>query len=448
MEKLQFIDQTLRDAQQSLWGFRMSTDQLAPILPIIDQVGYQAVATVGARGIIVTMRAFNEDPFERMRLMSRKLQKTPLRGSFWAWNLQGWDLEPLAPIELWIKVQVANGIKSFWICDYQNLNERLSRLVGIAKSLGAEVVVALLYSVSPVHTKEHFEQKARRITEVPGVDAIHVEDASGILTPERTREILPAIRRGSKNLPVQFHAHCTNGLAPLCYLEAIKLGITTLHTAVTPLANANSLPSIEQTLKDAQQLGYSADLDTDALQAVSGHFTDIALKNDLPMGKPMKYDAFLYEHQLPGGMMGTLKNQLTELGMADRMDELLKEVALVRKDFGYPVMATPYSQIVGSQAVFNITTGERYKIVPDEVIKYASGIYGEPDGEMDPEVKNKILSSPKAKKLANWAPPDISLKDIRKEIGFGLSDEQLLLRLLNPDGEVKAKLRSLYGGDL
>ena len=447
MDKLQFIDQTLRDAQQSLWGFRMSTEQLAPILPVIDQVGYQAIATVGARGIIVTMRAFNEDPFERMRLMSRTLKKTPLRGSFWAWNLQGWDLDPLAPIELWIRVQVANGIQSFWICDYQNLNQRLAHLVGIAKSLGAEIVVALLYSASPVHTERYFEEKARRISEVPGVDAIHVEDASGILTPERTREIIPAIRRGSNNLPLQFHAHCTNGLAPLCYLEAIKLGLTTLHTAVSPLANANSLPSIEQTLKNAQRLGYSSELDIAALQTVSDHFTDIALKNDLPMGKPLEYDAFLYEHQLPGGMMGTLKNQLTELGMVERMDELLEEVARIREDFGYPVMATPYSQIVGTQAVFNITSGERYKMVPDEVIKYAAGVYGEPNGPMDAEVKDKILSSPKAKKLASWAPPDIRLKDIRKAIGSDLSDEQLLLRLLNPDPEVKAKLRPLYGGD-
>ena len=447
MNKLQFVDQTLRDAQQSLWGFRMSTEQLAPILPVIDQVGYQAIATVGARGIIVTMRAFNEDPFERMRLMSRTLKNTRLRGSFWAWNLQGWDLEPLAAIELWIKVQVASGIKSFWICDYQNLNDRLAHLVGIAKSLGAEIVVALLYSVSPVHTDQYFEDKARKISEVPGVDAIHVEDASGILTPERARQIIPAIRRGSNNLPIQFHAHCTNGLAPLCYLEAVKLGVTTLHTAVSPLANANSLPSIEQMLKDAQHLGYESDLDVDALQAVSDHFTDIALKNDLPMGKPSKYNEFLYEHQLPGGMMGTLKNQLTELGMTDRMDELLEEVAGVRKDFGYPVMATPYSQIVGTQAVFNITSGERYKMVPDEVIKYTAGVYGETKGPMDAEVKDKILSLPKANKLANWAPPDISLTDIRKAIGGELSDEQLLLRLLNPDAEVKAKLRALYGGE-
>jgi oxaloacetate decarboxylase alpha subunit len=146
-------------------------------------------------------------------------------------------------------------------------------------------------------------------------------------------------------------------------------------------------------------------------------------------------------------MMGTLKNQLVELGMADRMDELLEEVARIRKDFGYPVMATPYSQIVGTQAVFNITTGERYKMVPDEVIKYTAGVYGEPNGPMDAEVKDKILGSPKAKKLANWAPPDISLNDIRKEIGSDLSDEQLLLRLLNPDADVKSKLRPLYGGN-
>jgi oxaloacetate decarboxylase alpha subunit len=446
MDKLVFIDQTLRDAQQSLWGFKMSTDQLAPILPVMDRVGYKAIATVGARGIIVTMRAFNEDPFERMRLISSTLQKTPLRGSFWAWNLQGWDLEPLAAIELWIKVQVANGIKSFWICDYQNLMDRLSHLVGIAKSEGVEVVVALLYSVSPVHTNEHFEEKARRLGEVPGIDAIHVEDASGILTPERTRELLPAIRRGSKGLPIEVHAHCTSGLAPLCYLEAIKLGFNTSHTAVSPLANGNSLPSIEHILRNADRLGFSSDIDMESLKAVSDHFTSIAQRNNLPMGKLLEYDVFLYEHQLPGGMMGTLKNQLSELGMENRIDELLEEVGRVRKDFGYPVMATPYSQIVGSQSVFNITSGKRYEIVPDEVIKYAAGAYGEPDGPMDQDVKDKILSSPKAKKFLNWKPPDISLKDLRREIGSGLSDEQLLLRLLNPDAEVKEKLRRLYGG--
>jgi oxaloacetate decarboxylase alpha subunit len=445
LDKLQFVDQTLRDAQQSLWGFRMSTDQLAPILPVMDQVGYKAIATVGARGIIVTMRAFQEDPFERMRLMSKTLKKTPIRGSFWAWNLQGWDLEPLPAIELWIKVQVANGIRSFWICDYQNLTNRLSHLVGIAKSEGAEVVVAILYAASPVHTNEHFEEKARRLSRIGGIDAIHVEDASGILTPERTRELLPAIERGSQGIPIEFHAHCNNSLAPVCYLEALNLGFKTLHTAVSPLATGNSLPSIEHMLRNTHRLGFSTDIDTDALKRVSDHFAGIAAENDLPTGKPSEYDVFLYKHQLPGGMMGTLRNQLKELGMAHRMDELLEEVGRIRKELGYPVMATPYSQMVVSQAVFNLSSGERYKVVPDEIIKYAAGIYGQPDGEMDEEAKDKILGSPKAKNLMNWTPPELSLKELQKEIGPELSDEQLLLRLLNPDGETKNKLRRLYG---
>jgi oxaloacetate decarboxylase alpha subunit len=445
MDKVHFIDQTLRDAQQSLWGFRMSTDQLVPILPALDQVGYRVVSTVGARGMIVTMRAFQENPFERMRLMSKTLKKTPIRGSFWAWNLQGWDLEPLAAIELFIKVQVANGIKSFWVCDYQNLMDRLSHLVGVAKAEGAEVVPAILYAESSVHTNEHFEEKARKLSKVQGIDAIHVEDASGILTPEKTRELLPAIERGSQGIPIEFHAHCNNTLAPVCYLEALKLGFKTLHTAVTPLATGNSLPSIEQMLRNAQHLGFSTDIDADALKAVSEHFASIAVENDLPTGQPSEYDVSVYEHQLPGGMMGTLRNQLTELGMVHRMDELLEEVGRVRKELGYPVMATPYSQMVGSQAVFNLSSGERYKIVPDEIIKYAAGIFGEPDGEMDQEAKDKILSTPKAKSLMNWAPPELSLKELRKEIGPELSDEQLLLQLLNPEGETKNKLRRLYG---
>jgi oxaloacetate decarboxylase alpha subunit len=394
------------------------------------------------------MRAFKEDPFKRMRLMSRTLKRTPLRGSFWAWNLQGWDLEPLAPIELWIKVQVASGIRSFWICDYQNLMDRLTHLVGIAKAEGAEVVVAILYAVSPVHTPEHFEKKARKLAEVPGIDAIHVEDASGVLTPEKTREVLPAIQKGSRGIPIEFHAHCSSSLAPLCYLEAIKLGFRTFHTAVSPLANANSLPSIEHILRNAHRLGLSSDIDMVSLKAIADHFTTIAVQNNLPMGKLAEYDVYLYEHQLPGGMMGTLRNQLSELGMVNRMDELLEEITRIRREFGYPVMATPYSQIIGSQAVFNVTSGERYKIVPDEVIKYAAGTYGEPNGPMDQNAKDKILSSPKAKKLLNWKPPDITLKDLRWEIGSNLSDEKLLLLLLNPEPEVKKKLRRLYGGEL
>jgi oxaloacetate decarboxylase alpha subunit len=445
LKKLSFVDQTLRDAQQSLWGFRMSTDILAPILPVMDQVGYKAIATVGARGMIVTMRAFNEDPFQRIRLMAKELRRTPLRGSFWVFNVQGWDIEPMAATELLIKQQVADGIRSFWICDYQNMMDKFSYLVQIAKAEGAEIVPALLYTLSPVHTDELFARKARMLAETGVVDIIHVEDAGGVLTPERCRTLLPAIQRESKGIPVEFHAHCNLGLAPLCYLEAVKLGIDTLHTAVPPLANDTSLPSVENVLKNTHRLGYSSNLDEEALGAVTDHFRKVAKERGLRTGAPLEYDVFHFEHQLPGGMMGTLRNQLAEVGMGKRLGEVLEEVARIRQEFGYPVMATPYSQIVGGQAVFNITSGERYKICPAETIKYMLGFYGEPDGPVDQNAKEKILSSLRAKKFLNWKPPEITVADLRREIGQGLSDEQLLLRLLNPEGEVKDRLDTLYG---
>jgi oxaloacetate decarboxylase alpha subunit len=446
MKQLDFVDQTLRDGQQSLWGFRMSTEMLAPILSVMDQVGYKTIATVGARGVIVTMRAFNEDPFARMRLLSEKLRQTTLRGSFWAWNLQGWDVEPVAAIELWIKRQVAYGIKSFWMCDYQNLMDRLTYLVGVAKAEGAEVVPGLLYADSPVHTDELFARKVRKLVEMGGIAAIHVEDASGVLTVERTRTLLPAIQRESKGIPLEMHAHCTIGLAPLSYMEAIKLGVTTLHTAVAPLANSTSLPPIETTIDNARRLGYTTNLDQEALKAVSDHFRKVALENNMLVGTPSEYNLFQFEHQLPGGMMGTLRNQLAELKQEHRLEELLEEIILVRRELGYPVMATPYSQIVGAQALFNITSGERYKIVSDETIKYVLGLYGEPDGPVDQEAKDKILGSVKAKKWLKWKEPEITVADLRREIGSGLSDDELLLKLLNPQGEVKTKLNALYYG--
>lgn len=445
MNKLYFVDQTLRDAQQSLWGFRMSTEMLAPIIPELDKVGYKAIATVGARGVIVTMRAFKEDPFARIRLLTEGLRQTPLRGSFWAWNLQGWDVEPLAAVELWIRRQVAYGVRSFWICDYQNMMDRLSYLVGIAKAEGAGVVPALLYADSPVHTDELFARRVRKLVEMGGIDAIHVEDASGVLTPERARTLLPTIQRETNGIPIEFHAHCNIGLAPQCYLEAIKLGVKTLHTAASPLANDTSLPSIENTMSNAHRLGYSPNLDEEALQAVSDYFRKVAQEQGMRIGAPLEYNIFQFEHQLPGGMMGTLKNQLAELKMEGHLDEVLEEIAQIRKELGYPIMATPYSQMIGAQAVFNITSKERYKTASDETIKYVSGIWGETDGPVDQNIKDKILSLPKAKKYLNWQVPEITIADLRREIGPGLSDDELLLRLLDPQGEVRDKLRTLYG---
>ena len=439
--KIEFVDQTIRDAQQSLWAFLMRTDMITPIAQAMDQVGYRAIATVGSQAFTIQVRNLNEDPWERIRILSKMITKTPLRGSYQTGSLSSFDLStPRDIITLWIKRSVANGLKSFWICDYQDDMERFVYFARIAKAEGAEVVPALMYTYSPVHTSEVWARKTRLIAEAKDcVDRIMIEDAGGVLTPEHTRELVSTVQKNSDGIPLEFHSHCNSGLAPLCYLEAIKSGVTTVHTAVAPLANGTSLPSTETILRNAQRLGYSSNLDEDALAAVSAHFRKIAEREGLPIGAPAEYDLFHYEHQVPGGMMTNLTRQLREVGMEHRLNEILEEVILVRKEFGYPVMATPYSQIVGAQAVENVVSGERYKQIPDEVIKYVMGYYGEPVVPIDQSVLDRVMSLPKAKEFTNWKPEGYfkSVEELRQEIGPELSDDELLLRILIPGKPIK-----------
>lgn len=441
MKKIEFIDQTIRDAQQSLWGNLMRTDHITPIAEVMDRVGYKAIATVGSQAFTVQVRTLQEDPWERIRLLSRLITKTPIRGSYVIFALSSFDLStPRDIITLWIKRSVANGIKSFWVCDYQTDMEKFIYFARIAKAEGAEVVPSLMYTSSPVHTNELWASKTRMIASARDcVDRIMIEDASGVITPEATRKLVATVLANCEGLPVEFHSHCNPGLAPLCYLEAIKAGITTLHTAVAPLANGTSLPAIETILHNAKKLGFTSDIDEDALAQVSAHFRKVAEEEGLPIGVPTEYDVFHYEHQVPGGMMTNLTRQLREVGMLNRLDEILDEVVLVRKDFGYPVMATPYSQIVGAQAVENVISGERYKQFTDEAIKYLLGYYGEPVGPVDQNVKDKVMSLSRTKEFINWQPENYlkSVDELRREIGPDLSDDDLLLKILIPGQPVK-----------
>jgi pyruvate/oxaloacetate carboxyltransferase len=414
---------------------------MIPIAEMMDQVGYRAITTVGSQAFTVQVRNLNEDPWERIRVLSKLITRTPLRGSYQIGSLSSFDLStPRDIITLWIKRSVANGIKSFWICDYQYDMEKFVYFARIAKAEGAEVVPALMYTSSPAHTNEHWARKARLLAEAKDcVDRIMIEDASGVITPEGTRELVSTVQKNCEGLHLEFHSHCNSGLAPLCYLEAIKSGVTTVHTAVAPLANGTSLPATETILRNASRLGYSSNLDEDALAAVSAHFRKIAEKEGLPIGVPMEYDLFHFEHQVPGGMMTNLTRQLREVGMEHRLDEILEEIVLVRKEFGYPVMATPYSQIVGAQAVENIVSGERYKQITDEAIKYVLGYYGEPVVPIDQNVMDRIMSLPRTKEFLNWKPEgyDKSVDEFRREIGPELSDDDLLLKILIPGKPVK-----------
>jgi pyruvate/oxaloacetate carboxyltransferase len=436
MNKIEFVDQTIRLAQQSLWGFTMRTDMITPIAPIMDQVGYKEIGTVGGMGYVVQVRNLNENPWERVRLLSRLITKTPLRGSFQIWGIADFvQTTPRDIITLWIRRSVANGIKSFWVCDYQADMEKFVYFARIAKAEGAKVVVTLVYTFSPVHTNEHWAHKTRLIAEVKDcVDAIQISDPGGVILPENTGELVTTVQRNCDGIPIEFMAQCNTGLASLSYLEAIKAGVTVVNTAVAPLANGTSCACTENILRNARRLGFWSDLDEDALAAVSAHFRKIAEKEGLPIGVPMEYDLFYFEHQVPGGMMTNLTRQLREVGMEHRLDEILEEIVLVRKELGYPVMATPYSQIVGAQAVDNVISGERYKQVSDAIIMYVQGYYGEAVGPMDQNLVDRIMDLPRTKEFLNWKPEGYlkSVEELRKEIGPELSDDDLLLRILIP----------------
>jgi pyruvate/oxaloacetate carboxyltransferase len=435
MNKIAFVDQTIRDAQQSLWGNMMRTDHITPIAEMMGKIGYRAVATVGSQAFTIEVRNHNENPWERIRTLAQLMPQTCIRGSYQTASLSSFDLStPRSIIELWIKRSIANGIRSFWICDYQENMPRFRHFAEIARAGGAEVVTALMYTVSPAHTDEHWAQKACLIEESKDcIDRIMIEDASGVMTPERTRQLIAIVSRHT-TIPLEFHCHCNSGLAPLCYLQAVQSGVTTLHTAVSPLANGTSLPAIESVLKNIRRLGFDSDVDEDALAAVSAYFRKVAAAEKLPIGAPAEYDLFHFEHQVPGGMMTNLTRQLREVGMEDRLNEILPEVIQVRKEFGYPVMATPYSQIVGAQAVENVISGERYKTITDETIKYALGYYGKPVVAVEPNVMDRILSLPRTKAFLDWKPEGYfkSVDELRHEIGPDLSDDDLLLKILIP----------------
>ncbi len=441
MDKVQFVDQTIRDAQQSLWGLMMRTDHIVPIAEMMDKVGYLAVATVGSQAFTVEVRNHNEDPWERIRILSGLMPGTCLRGSYQTASLSSFDLStPRDIISLWIKRSVANGIGSFWICDYQENMERFRYFAQIAKAEGAEIVTSLMYTSSPLHTDDHWAEKTRLIAASKDcIDRIMIEDASGVLTPERTRELVSLVQRHCDGIPLEFHSHCNSGLAPLCYLEAVRAGVTTVHTAVGPLANGTSLPATESVLKNIRRLGYESDLDDDALAAVSAHFGAIAAREGLPVGGPMEYDLFHFEHQVPGGMMTNLTRQLREVKMEHRLNEILEEVVRVRREFGYPVMATPYSQIVGAQAFENVVSGERYKKMADESIKYLLGYYGDPAYPLDQELMDTVMSLPRTKEFLDWQPEGYlkSVEELRQEIGPDLSDDDLLLKVLIPGAPLK-----------
>jgi len=443
MEEIRFVDTTLRDGHQSLWATRMRTAHMLPIAPLLDEAGFMAAELMGTVHFDACLRYLREDPWERIRLVSKALPNTPLRALIRSKSLTSFDIVPDSVIELWVRRCAANGIRHLMIFDALHDWNNLIRSVSVAKSEGIEVVVPLVYSISPVHTDEFYAKKTEEMIALLNPDYVMIKDSIGLLTPERTKTLVPTIKEQIGDLKLEMHSHCTTGLAPICCLDSVGLGVEIIDTCYPPLANGSSHPSIKTMVKNLSRLGFTPNLNCGNNDAIAEHFAYVAKREDKPIGAPVEYDVFQYIHQVPGGMISNLEFMLAQRGMSDRLEEVLEEVSIIREEWGYPVMITPFSQLVGTQAVLNVLIGERYKVSTQEGIRYVLGHYGNTPAPVDPNVLDKMTCLPEAKPFLKWKQPQPTIGELKREIGKpNISDDELLLRILFPKEHVEATLSS------
>ena len=411
----------------------------------MDHAGFTAIE-IPILGIFLKkfVRDLKEDPFEMARMAAKKMPNTKKSVFAGAFILPFELATPRSIIELYYTHLVEIGVmnRAQITCNtFDQVKRALPWIVPMFRDLGVQIVLALSYTVSPRHTDEYYAHKTRELLPFKP-DIIYLKDQGGLLTVDRVRTLLPVILQNANGIPIELHSHCTTGLADLVYLEALRLGVRTLHTAVPPLAQGSSQPSIFNVAKNARLWGYSPQVDEKILRSVSERLMAIAKQEKLPIGAPLEYDHAQYIHQVPGGVISNLRFQLNEMRIADKLDEVLQESVQVRKDLGYPIMITPLSQYVVTQAAINIATEERYKHVIDELILFAQGAFGEDSGYtmMNENLKEKLLSLPRAAELAAREKLNVSVKDLRKKLGGpGLSSEELLLRyVMKGDQEIKA----------
>jgi len=437
MEKIEFVDVTLRDGHQSLWAERMTTGMMLPVAERLDDAGFDAIELLSPSHLGKCVRDLREDPFERIRLVARRVRKTPLRVNAGGLNVFGSD-QP-AMLELFWRLMAAAGIRQARISDSWNDPSVWKLRVSAARKAGIAPIINITYSISPRHTDDYYAERTRQAVLLAPY-RLCLKDPGGLLTPDRTRILVPIVLREAKGIPVELHTHCTTGLGPLCALEAIKLGIDIINAATPPLANGSSNPSVFNVAENAIALGYTPTIDLDALRPVSDHFTRIAKREGLPIGIPLEYTESHYAHQVPGGMISNLRHQLAQVKMQGRLAEVLEETARVREEFGYPIMVTPYSQFVGVQAAMNVMLGERYKEVTDQVIQYALGFWGKAESAaMNPNLRDKILSRSRAKELSRLQVPEPPIEAVRRQYGGpGVSDDDLMLRYFAGTEDVAA----------
>jgi pyruvate/oxaloacetate carboxyltransferase len=433
---LQITDESFRDGPQSLWANRLRTRDMLPAAPRAAAVGFTRSNLLSGVGFEVAVTFLEENPLDRFRLLRSLMGATPSTILVRSRNLFGWTRYSDDVVTFVLEHLASMGLDEFEIFDALNDTRNIEHHVREGARLGMHVSACLTYADSHVHSDEYFAGKAKELASY-GASGILLYDACGVLRPERVAPLVAAIRSAAPGIPVELNVHDQTGLALACYREALEVGVTALSTAARPVAGSNSVPATADVIELAHELGVDVDVDEAEVAWLDSYFRYVAQVYGKPHRHDVVYDDAHFRqyvgHQIPGGMMSHYVGQLEQLGLSHRLPEVLGEAARVRVDLGCPGMVTPFSQMVGVQAMLNVIDGKRYHTVPADLRSYAAGHYGEPPGAIDPDVLDRLLGDePVVDPMAAYA--EEMLPGIRAGLPGGASDDDLFFALFcQPD---------------
>jgi len=443
MANINLVDVSIRDGNQSLWGATgLATNHMLEIAGQLDRVGFRAIDFTSSSHMAVAVRYFQNNPWERIRRVRAAMPRTPLQFittglRFIAWAQADPDFMRL----VYRRLQI-NGIRRFIMLDpMHDLDAVLEASRLIKEEGGAEVMVALTFTLSDVHDDAFYADFAAKLANSPYVDCFYLKDPSGLMSPERARTLVPAVKAVIGGKELEMHVHCTIGYGPLASLVGAELGASAIHVGIGPLGDGSALPEALRMVANLRSMGHTVPVDDKALAAVNDYWWRLAKSENLPPGTPQAFDASFLKHQIAGGVMTTILRQLQELKLEHRMEDVIAETEQVRRDLGQPIMVTPFPQMVCTQALFNVVGAGRYAQVSDQVIRYVLGKFGRPTSPVDKTVEAAILDRPRAREIEKEQDFP-TLAELRQRFGHNMPDEEFLLRAVMPGDQVDAMLAS------
>ncbi|MBB5322106.1 sodium-extruding oxaloacetate decarboxylase subunit alpha [Marinobacter oulmenensis] len=431
-KKIEVTDVILRDAHQSLIATRMRTEDMLPICEKLDRVGYWSLEVWGGATFDACVRFLKEDPWERLRQLRAALPNTRLQMLLRGQNLLGYRHYADDVVEAFVHKAAENGIDVFRVFDALNDLRNIETAMKAVKAAGKHAQGTICYTTSPVHTPELFVKQAKDI-QAMGADSIAIKDMAGLLTPYATEELVRAIK-SEVDLPLVIHSHSTSGLAPMCQLKAIEAGADRIDTAISSFAQGTSHPATESQVAALKETDYDTGLDLELLSEIADYFREVRKKYHQFESEFTKEDVSVQINQVPGGMMSNLANQLKEQNALEKIRDVFSEIPKVREDLGFPPLVTPTSQIVGTQAVYNVLSGQRYKTITNEVKRYLQGGYGQPPAAVNNDLQKKAIGN---ESVNEGRPADLlsaELGKLREDIGrLATSEEDVLTYAMFPD---------------